>query len=411
MKYSGSILAMKTTTLPQTAAALERRIKQQVIGRPQRFFAVTAPGLETLCRHELLTLPGALQVTGIEKGGVAFEGRLHEVYEANLRCRTAHRILMRIKAFRAANFETLVRQTAALPWELYLQPGCAPEINVSARQSRLYHSAAVAERIQQGIQTRLAALTTSDSQGTTGKAVARIHARLTHDHCLLSIDSSGANLHKRGLKRQGGQAPLRETLAAAVLMRAGYRGREILCDPLCGSGSFALEGALMAKNIPPGWFREFAFQDWPAFRPGRWRHIRRTAEPPDMAFAQPTILASDRNAAAIRKLQQTLAAYGMDDVVRVAQQDFDDLKGESLSPAGGIVVLNPPYGKRLGSRRMAEETYRAIGRRLQSHFRGWRAAVLAPNRRLADLLGFRARRFTMSHGGQPVHVLVGTIPL
>ena len=401
---------MKTTASPQTAAALERRIKQHLIGRQQRFFAVTAPGLEALCRRELLTLPGALQVTGIEKGGVALEGRLHEVYEANLRCRTAHRILMRIDAFRAATFETLVRKTAAIAWEFYLPPGSTPEVSVSARQSRLYHSAAVAERIQQGIQTRLAALAAFDSPGRKGKAVPRIYARLINDRCLLSIDSSGTNLHKRGLKRQGGQAPLRETLAAAVLMRAGYSGREILCDPLCGSGTFALEGALMAKQIPPGWFRKFAFQDWPAFRPGRWQHIRRTAAPPDKAFPHPTILASDRNAAAVRRLKQTLASCGMDDVVRAEQKDFEDLDGKTISPSGGIVVLNPPYGKRLGSRRTAEETYTAIGRHLRSHFKGWRVAVLAPNRRLAHLLGFRARRDTLSHGGRSVHLLLGNIP-
>ena len=401
---------MKTAAIPPTSAALERRIKHHLIGRPQRFFAVTAPGLEALCRRELLALPCDFKITGTEKGGVAFEGRLHEVYDANLYCRTAHRFLMRIETFRATNFETLVRQTAVIPWELYLQPGCPPKIHVSAHQSRLYHSAAVAERLQQGIQIRMAALPAFASPATANRPAQRIHARLTRDQCLLSIDSSGANLHKRGLKRQGGQAPLRETLAAAVLMRAGYSGREILCDPLCGSGTFALEGALMAKQIPPGWYREFAFQAWPAFRQGRWRHIRRTAAPPDMTFAQPMVLASDRSAVAIRRLEQTLAAYGMRDVVQIDQKDFEDLDGKTLSPAGGIVVLNPPYGKRLGSRRSAEQAYKAIGRHLRSHFRGWKAAILAPNRRLADLLGFRARRYTMSHGGQSIHVLIGSIP-
>jgi putative N6-adenine-specific DNA methylase len=401
---------MISAAIPQTSAALERRIKHHLIGRQQRFFAVTAPGLETICRRELLALPCALQVTGTEKGGVAFEGRLHEVYVANLHCRTAHRFLMRIETFRATNFETLVRKTALMPWELYLQPGCTPEIHVSAHQSRLYHSAAVAERLHQGIQTRMAALPAFESAVAANRPVQRIHARLTQDQCLLSIDSSGANLHKRGLKRQGGQAPLRETLAAAILMRAGYSGREILCDPLCGSGTFALEGALMAQQIPPGWYREFAFQAWPAFRQGRWRHIRRTATPPDMTFPQPMVLASDRSAVAIRRLEQTLAAGGMRDVVQTDQKDFEDLDGKTISQTGGIVVLNPPYGKRLGSRRSAEQTYQAIGRHLRSHFRGWKAAILAPNRRLADLLGFRARRYAMSHGGQSVHVLIGSLP-
>jgi putative N6-adenine-specific DNA methylase len=121
-------------------------------------------------------------------------------------------------------------------------------------------------------------------------------------------------------------------------------------------------------------------------------------------------LASDRSAVAIRRLEQTLAAGGMRNVVQTDQKDFEDLDGKTISQTGGIVVLNPPYGKRLGSRRSAEQTYQAIGRHLRSHFRGWKAAILAPNRRLADLLGFRARRYAMSHGGQSVHVLIGSLP-
>jgi putative N6-adenine-specific DNA methylase len=203
---------------------------------------------------------------------------------------------------------------------------------------------------------------------------------------------------------------LRATLAAAVLLRAGYTGRKILCDPMCGSGTFAIEGALIAKKIPPGWHREFAFQQWPAFRAGRWRHIRRTAAPPEIAWPQPAIYASDQQAAVVRPLQQALSAQGLDDIVRVAQSDFENIKGRALSPIGGIVVLNPPYGRRLGSRKSAAETYARIGRHLKSVFKGWKAAVLAPNRRLADLLELQARHYVMRHGGQTVHLLIGKIP-
>jgi putative N6-adenine-specific DNA methylase len=388
---------------------LERRIKHHVVGPVQSFYAVTAPGIEPLCRAELDRHTEAAKITGIEKGGVAFQGRLHDIYSANLLCRTAHRFLMRIGEFRAETFEALTQKTRAVAWELYLPPGAAIEVKVSTHRSRLYHSGAVAERLLEAIRQRMGDAAAAMKRSEGGDPRQRIYARLDRDRCLLSIDSSGANLHKRGLRAAGGRAPLRETLAAAVLLRAGYSGREVLCDPMCGSGTFAIEAALMAKQIPPGWFREFAFEDWPSFRPGRWRHIRRTASPPETHFSRPLIMASDRNASAARQLKETIAAHGLEDTVRVDHHTFEQLSGPALSPTGGIVVLNPPYGRRLGSRRSAEQSYKTIGRHLKSGFRGWKAAVLAPSRRLADLLGIRARRYVMTHGGQRVHLMVGTI--
>ena len=400
---------MQAAATTPTDAAIERRIKRHVVGPVQTFFAVTAPGLETLCRGELERYTETVTITGVEKGGIRFDGRLHDIYSANLLCRTAHRFLMRIGEFRAETFEALAHKTRAVAWELYLPPGAAIAVKVSAHRSRLYHSGAVAERLIEAIRHRMGDAAAAADRPEGGGPRQRIYARLDRDRCLLSIDSSGANLHKRGLRAVGGRAPLRETLAAAVLLRAGYTGREVLCDPMCGTGTFAIEAALMAKQIPPGWFREFAFQDWPSFRPGRWRHIRRSASPPETHFPRPLIMASDRNAAAARQLRETLAARGLEDTVRVDHHTFEQLRGPALSPTGGIVVLNPPYGRRLGSRRSAEQSYKTIGRHLKSGFRGWKAAVLAPSRRLADLLGIRARRYVLTHGGQRVHLMVGTI--
>ncbi len=409
-KSRPGVISVTASNTQHSSPAIERRIKRLLIGRAQSFFAITAPGLETLCRRELESHLETINVRGIEKGGVSFEARLHDVYTANLLCRTAHRILLRVHAFRAEAFDTLIQKTQAVPWELYLPSDCEPELKVSAYHSRLYHSDAVAERIRQAIQTRMNIHAPPTSQGEENRRAQRVYARLSHNNCLLSIDSSGANLHKRGLKTGSSQAPLRETLAAAVLMRAGYTGEAVLCDPMCGSGTLAIEGALMAKKIPPGWFRAFAFQDWPAFREGRWRHIRRVAAPPEMNWPRPLIQASDQNAAAVQQLQTTLASHGLKDAVRVEQRTFESLSGPALSAESGIVVINPPYGKRLGSRRTAEANYDRIGRHLKSHFKGWKAAVLAPSRRLANLLRFRARHYALQHGGQRVHLLIGRLP-
>jgi putative N6-adenine-specific DNA methylase len=394
---------------PELAAPLARRIKRHLVGRDQRFFTVTAPGLEPLVQDELKSLSTAPHLSAATKGGLTFEGRLPSCYEANLRLRTAHRVLMRIAEFNAADFGTLEKRCAAVPWELYLHPGRPLKVSARTRRSKLYHTAAVVERVQSGILTRLAAGAVQAVRGSADRPPQEIAVRLVEDRCMLSIDSSGANLYKRGLKTRGGRAPLRETLAAAVLLLAGYDGRETLCDPMCGSGTFALEAALIAGRIPPGWFREFQFQQWPAFRESAWRHLRRLAAPPEDAPARGRIQASDLDAANVAVLEQALTQGGLRATTTVSREDFFTLEGQRLATSPGLLVLNPPYGRRLARPGEVEPLYRDIGRKLKSDFRHWRAAILLPQRRLERHLPLAARRFRLTHGGQPVWVLIGKV--
>ena len=252
-------------------AATEKRLKRQVVGRRHAFFAVTAPGVEDLARSELAAL-------GLEghtvPGGVEFTGRLHDAYLANLHLRTAGRVLMRIAAFTTTHFSELEQQAAGIPWELYLRPGTLGRVQVAVHHCRLHHTDGIAERVRAGVDKRLAPIPAGEAAPA---AVQQVFVRGVDDRFTVSLDSSGDHLHLRGVKTHPGRAPLRETLAAAALMRAGYTGDEPLLDPMCGTGTFALEAALMAKRIPAGWFRDFAFTGWPAFRAQRWAHLRRTA--------------------------------------------------------------------------------------------------------------------------------------
>lgn len=263
----------------------QKRIRRHVVGKPHDFFAATAPGIEPLCLKEL----AALGVAGREvPGGVEFNGRLHECYCANLHLRTAGRILMRIHSFHATSFSALEREARRFPWELYLPQAEAPRIQVATRHCRLHHTGAIAERLLRGVQEHLGP--PNAVPPGSSPCLQQIFIRGADDRFVVSIDSSGANLYRRGVKTHGGPAPLRETQASAALMWCGYAAHGPLLDPMCGAGTFSLEAALWAKRIPPGWFRDFAFTRWPAFSSARWAHMKRAAAEGIVTLKTPHIL-------------------------------------------------------------------------------------------------------------------------
>jgi putative N6-adenine-specific DNA methylase len=389
--------------------SLTRRVKRHVIARPHNFYAVAAPGLEDLCARELESLPERVEGITPDHGGVHFEGRLPAAYAANLHLRTASRVLMRVAAFEAQRFDQLERQTAAIPWELYL-PAAPVRVRAALHNSRLYHSGAAAQRVREAAAARLAAAGAAPSASLPGASGGDIYLRAANNRFTLSVDSSGPHLHRRGLKTWPGRAPLRETLAAAALLLAGYDGRRPLLDPMCGSGTFALEAAAMAKGIPAGWCREFAFRHWPAFRPGAWAHLRRQAAQGLHRLATPLVLASDHDPAACALLEQGVAAAGLEDAVRVDCRDFLATHAADLPLEKGLVALNPPYGRRLGNADQGREVFRAVAGQLRTEFRGWRAVVVVPERTLIALLPNPLRVQAVHHGGLHVHLAVVDIP-
>jgi len=396
-----------------TGKALSRRIKQHVVGRAQRFFAVTAPGLESLCADELAQLSDPPGDITPRRGGVAFTGRLTTGYQANLMCRTASRILMRIQDFNARDFGTLEARTRSIPWELYLKGEAPLQVRVSAHASRLYHRDAVAERILNAVTGRLTAHSPCrQAPDTRDDALTqRIWARLEDDRLTLSLDSSGEHLHKRGVKIRGGPAPLRETLAAAALILADFDSDTVLCDPMCGSGTFAIEGAMMTRHIPAGWYRSFAFMDWPAFRRPHWHYLRSQAEHGMLSSTGPRIYASDRSRTAVESLTALLQTSDLAGVIALQQRDFFDLNPPQLGARRGLVALNPPYGRRLGT---PEATPRLIGEilhKLQQDFRGWQVVAVLPDKRLLRQFPFAVVPRRTVHGGRPVWLAVGKVPL
>jgi putative N6-adenine-specific DNA methylase len=389
--------------------SLSKRIKRHVIGRVRPYFAATAPGAETLCHRELSALALSEQDSTVVKGGVEFKGVLQDCYLANLHLRTANRILMRIYNFKASGFNQLESKTAEIPWELYLPPGSSPQIHATTRHCRLYHTDAISDRLLKSFSQSTARDT--EKRGSKKEILwePKIFVRGVDDHFTISIDSSGQHLHKRGLKIHPGRAPLRETIAAAALLLAGYRGAEPVIDPMCGTGTFSLEAALMAKNIPPGWFREFAFMRWPSFRPQKWEYLKRQCRPHFTEPRTPTIFASDKDPSACRRLEKGLIENRLTDVIKVINQDFFDLLPRALTDQNGLVAINPPYGKRLENRTKSEQLFMKICARLEQEYRGWKVILISPHRHLLNKVPFRLEAHPIFHGGLRPMLMIGTI--
>ena len=345
---------------------------------PDRFdlFAVAAPGLEPLVARELGLL-GVAELR-VEPGGVAWRGGLPELARANLWLRTASRVLARVGRFHARALGELERRAAHLPWERFLAPGRAVQIRVTSRKSRLYHQRAIAERVGRALE----AVTGIPPEAGTGGDDTEIPedrqlivVRLLRDDCLVSADTSGTLLHRRGYRLATAKAPLRETLAAALLLAMGWDGRRPLVDPFSGSGTIAIEAALLARRIAPGLRRSFAFEQWPGSDAAVIEHARAEARRQVLEAAPAPIHASDHDPGAIRAARANAERAGVADDIAFACRSVAEL---APLPGPGLLVTHPPYGIRVGDRRRLTRPYAALGRTLRRTLAGWDSAVLAP---------------------------------
>ncbi|MCF8068930.1 MAG: hypothetical protein K9L30_10125 [Desulfobacterales bacterium] len=390
-------------------SALEKRIKRHVVGKVLSFFAASTPGMEQHCHDELNTLHGDIDNIQSINGGVDFTGRLSDCYTANLKLRTANRVLMRIDDFKATNFRQLEKKVTDFPWELYLEQTVIPDIHVTTHTSRLFHKDAIKNRISDGIRNHLSTFINNIETYKKSEAQQQLFIRAVNDRFFISIDASGEILHKRGVKTHGGRAPIRETLAANILKIAGYEAGKPLIDPMCGSGTFPIEGAMMVKHIPPGWFRNFAFMSWPSFQPGRWSHIRRELEKKIITDGKPTIFAFDKDETACNKLNTVIQKYQFEDVLKVKNCDFFSIKPSEITDKKGLIVINPPYGLRIGTIKERTALFFLICDRLKTFYNGWNYALIAPSPKLAQGAPFDKKVTPILHGGLKLNLLTGKL--
>jgi putative N6-adenine-specific DNA methylase len=346
------------------------------------FFAVTAPGLEPFTALELSRLFPDPQPAPVDSvfsaprpaaGGVEFRGSLPELYRANLDLRTASRVLVRLgMPFLARDFDELRLKAARLPWERFLRPGQPVALRVTCHKSRLYHSDAVARVLLMALADRLgqpSPLVKAEEDADHPPQL--IVVRLAEDKVTVSVDSSDTILHKRGYRQAVAKAPLRETLAAGLLLASGWDGRSPLLDPFCGSGTIPIEAALMALGIPPGLNRRFAFMDWPGFDQQLWTSIRTSSA--INRDPSPTILASDRDAGAIEMARQNAERAGVAQAIEFSCRAVSAIEPP---PGPGWIVTNPPYGRRVSEGKDLRNLYARFGDVLRQKCPGWNVTVL-----------------------------------
>jgi putative N6-adenine-specific DNA methylase len=382
-------------------------------------FAVVAPGLEALAAAELRAI--GIAAATAESGGVAFSATDAELFAANFHTRTSSRIIVRIAEFRATAFHEFEKIARTVAWETIIAQQSPVRLRVTCKKSKLYHSDAVAQRVFDAISRRVTGVThvgaaksaggDPDDDDAADESDAQLFVvRFMRDVCTISADSSGALLHRRGYRLATAKAPLRETLAASLLLAAKWNGTTPLLDPMCGSGTIAIEAAMLARRIAPGAARSFACERWPAAPASEFATVRQSATERVLEKSPVAITASDRDDGAItaslanaeRAGVQGDIAFGVGAVSAIVAQ------------AGpGTVVVNPPYGARVGAGAGGElrNLYAQLGNVLRAKRAGWTLAMISADKSLESQVKLKfAEALKFKNGGIPVRLVVAEVP-
>lgn len=365
-------------------------------------FLTVAPGLEQALLDEAREL-GFVAPKAVP-GGVTVQGGWSEVWRANLSLRGAARVLARIGEFRAFHLAQLDKRARKFPWDEVLRADVPVRVEVATnRKSKIYHAGAAAQRVEKAIAETLGAPITRDA----AEAALTVKLRIEDNLCVFSVDTSGEGLHKRGHKSAVGKAPMRENLAALFLRECGYTGSEPVVDPMCGSGTFVIEAAEIAAGMLPGRTRHFAFEQLVSFDPASWENMKQqgVARAVDQVFQ-----GSDRNAGAVEMAAANAERAGVAENTRFLQAAVSDLQRPDGPP--GLVIVNPPYGARIGNKKLLFALYGALGQVLKERFSGWRVGIVTSDTALAKAtqLPFLPFGPPVAHGGLKIR-LYKTDPL
>lgn len=361
------------------------------------FFATTARGVASVLIDELRALDGEV-VLKEQPGGVIFESDLAFAYRACLWSRTASRVLLKLDDFYAPDADALYAGVQTINWFQHLSCDSSLAVDVTLTRSRIDHSHFAALKVKDAIVDQM-----RDEEGhrpsvDTQRPDVRVHVYIRRDQATAYIDLSGDALHRRAYRQDGAAAPLKENLAAALLLRAGWpevaAAGGCLVDPMCGSGTLAIEAALMVADRAPGLGRDYwGFDGWRGHQPDIWQGLRAEAETRREAGLTNAISieAYDVDAKALAAATVNIAAAGFAGNIHLAQRDVAEL----VTPAActhGMLVTNPPYGERLGEVEALQGLYRTLGQRLREQFVGWQAAVFTGSPELAKQIGIRSER-------------------
>ncbi len=336
-------------------------------------FLTAPPGLEEVLCQEVRE--AGFADPRVTPGGVTVQGTWRDVWRANLQLRGAGRVLARFGGFPVFHLAQLDKRSRKFNWSAVLRKDVPVRVEVTCKRSKIYHAGAAKQRIE-------TALAEAFGVPVSGAADLQIKARIDNNFCTFSVDTSGESLHKRGHKEAVGKAPMRETLAALFLRQCGFAGQEPVIDPMCGSGTFVIEAAEQALGLMPGRSRVFAFEQLASFDADIWSDMRRTGGPAETALR---FHGFDRDQGAVQMSTANAARAGVDGVSSFICQPISALQRPDGPP--GLVIVNPPYGARIGNKKMLYGLYSALGERLKAEFAGWRVGVVTSEAGLARATG------------------------
>ncbi|MGB3245566.1 MAG: class I SAM-dependent RNA methyltransferase [Sulfitobacter sp.] len=353
-------------------------------------FLVCPPGLENVLCEEALEkgFDGAVAVPG----GVTLHGGWPEVWRANLELRGAARVLARIGSFMAFHLAQLDKRSRKFPWGDILRTDVPVKVQVTCKASKIYHAKAATQRI-------VTALTESHGITVSPEADMVLKVRINDNEVTISIDTSGEALHIRGHKEAVGKAPMRENLAALFLRQCGYDGTQTVVDPMCGSGTFVIEAAEIARGLKPGRTRSFAFEQLASFDSAAWDEMRASGP---SAVPQGRFYGSDRDAGAVRMATANAERAGVADSCAFACHGAAEVRPPDGPP--GLVIVNPPYGARIGNKKLLYPLYGTLGKTMLAHFKGWRVGLVTSEPPLAKACGlpWQPLGSPVAHGGMKV---------
>ncbi|EBA15984.1 hypothetical protein RSK20926_05212 [Roseobacter sp. SK209-2-6] len=365
-------------------------------------FLTVAPGLEAALLSEVRA--AGFQQPKSVPGGVTIQGGWADVWRANLQLRGAARVLARIGSFRAFHLAQLDKRARKFPWGDVLRKDVPLRVEtVTNKKSKIYHAGAATQRVEK-------ALVESFGATLSKEASLVLKLRIDDNNCQFSVDTSGEGLHKRGHKSAVGKAPMRETLAALFLRECGYDGTEPVVDPMCGSGTFVIEAAEIAQGLLAGRSRSFAFEDLANFDAEAFNALRLELDQSGGLAAGPRFYGSDRNAGAVEMAAANAERAGVQEVTSFVQRAVSDLERPEGPP--GLVIVNPPYGARIGNKKLLFALYGALGQVLRERFSGWRVGIVTSDNALAKAtaLPFLPVGAPVAHGGLKIR-LFKTDPL
>lgn len=369
-------------------------------------FATVARGLEDLAAQELEQL-GA---EGVEPGfcGVSFQCDRTHLYTINLWARLPFRILVTLAHVPCHDSKALYRGIQTIDWEPYLSPNHTLAVKATGKNQHLNHSHFTALQVKKAIVNQQQDRYGERSDVDTDHPDVQINVHIKASKATVSLDSSGSSLHRRGYRPAMGAAPLKESLAAALVQLTEWSGDVAFLDPMCGSGTLPIEATLQALNIAPGLFRDqigqpFGFQTWPDYDASLWQRLVKQAKQQQKTELGVPVVGCDRDLTILSDARTNAANSGVAQHIEFNYMDFTDIEPPTDS---GTLICNPPYGERLGDTENLAPFYKQMGDILKQRFKGWTAYILSGNKALTKCVGLRtAKKIPVYNGSIPCQFL------